>query len=288
MAPQLWHWPPELRDAVHAVATGKMTTAAILDTGFTQHSHLPSPIASRSFIDGETVDDGNGHGNHVTGICVGRKGLGVAPEASLIVAKVLSNAGVGGDDGITKAIYWAVEEGADVISMSLGGPERHPETEDAIIHAWRQGVYVNAAAGNSGFNGYTNTIGNPAKFAECISQGATRKDGSIAGFSSGGPQMDWACPGQNIVSCSNSGNGFVSGSGTSQACPMGSGLLLLIKELQLRTGGAPWTHIDEFRHFISMNVDDRGRPGHDPSFGFGVPLFTQIVDKLARNDLQWV
>lgn len=288
MAPQLWHLPVELRERIHSVATGAGVRVAVLDTGMSPHPDLPTPIAARSFVPGEQVIDGNGHGTHCCGTSVGRNGIGLAAGAKLIVGKVLSDRGSGNDDGIVKAIYWAIENGADVISMSLGGGHRDPETEEAISYAWTQGCYVNAAAGNSGFNGSANTIGHPAKFAECICQGATQENGEIAGFSSGGREMDWACPGQQIISCSHRGGGYVAMSGTSMATPFGSALLGVIKELQLREGAAVWSHIDQFREFIKVNATDIDAPGHDPRSGHGVPLYTQIVDKLAREDLTWV
>ena len=72
------------------------------------------------------------------------------------------------------------------------------------------------------------------------------------------------------------------------ATPFGSGLLALIVQLMRQEGKAEWTAIEAFREFIKKNVDDRGAPGHDPRFGHGVPLYTQIVHNLLNEHMKWV
>lgn len=284
-SPQLWHLPADIWANIWGKVTGRSIRIAILDTGCNSHEDLPEPIAAKSFIRGETWRDGNGHGTHCAGTALGRRGIGVAPDAELMVGKVLSNRGSGSSQGIAEGIRWAVDEGADVCSLSLGGGSSYGPTNAAIDYAWSQGCIVNAAAGNSGYNG-RNTIGWPAKHTTCICNGATRSDGSIANFSSGGDQLDWATPGQNIISTSFRG-GYVSMSGTSMACPFGSGLLALVKELLLREGFPQWTSKNQFDTFISQFVDDRGAPGKNPLFGFGYPLYTKIVHSLNNEHLQW-
>jgi len=286
LAPQLWHLPPDIWDSIWENATGKEIKIAILDTGMNEHNDLPTPVATKSFIRGQSYRDGNGHGTHCAGTALGRNGIGVAPEADLIVGKVLSNRGSGSSSGIAAGIRWAADAGADIISLSLGGGSSYSPTNQAIDYAWSKGCMVNAAAGNAGFRG-RNTIGWPAKYSSCICNGATRSDGSIAGFSSGGSQLDWATPGQAIISTSYRG-GYVSMSGTSMATPFGSGVLALITELMRREGNSHWTAKESFDAFIKENADDRGTPGHDPSFGHGVPLYTQIVHKLMNKEIQWI
>src|SRR5690606_33158514 len=113
-APTLWHLNPEQWNAVWSRATGAGTKIAILDTGYSKHEAGPVPIASRSFINGQSIVDGNGHGTHVAGTALGRKSsdgtpIGMAPGADLIVGKVLSNGGSGGSNGIAAGIRWATE-----------------------------------------------------------------------------------------------------------------------------------------------------------------------------------
>lgn len=284
MSPTLWHLPPATWSKVWGRATGATIKIAVLDTGYTKHPDGPEPIAERSFIAGQSVRDGNGHGTHCIGTALGRNGIGVAPGASLLVAKVLSNQGSGGSDGIAAGIRWATEAGADIISMSLGGGGSYKPTNDAIDAAFAKGVIVNAAAGNAGYNG-SNTIGWPALHPGCLCCAAYRSDGQIASFSSGGRQIDWACPGQDIISFSNTGSGYRSMSGTSMATPFGSGVLALIVELMRREGNAQWTAADAVRAFFKANLKDAGAPGFDVRFGLGIPVATEIVAALVNDEL---
>jgi len=281
----LWHLPKDIWSSIWAKVSGRTIKIAILDTGMNSHEDLPDPVSAKSFISGQSWRDGNGHGTHCAGTALGRNGIGVAPGAELIVGKVLSNGGSGSSSGIAAGIRWAVDEGADVISMSLGGGSSYGPTNSAIDYAWTKGCIVNAAAGNSGYNG-RNTIGWPSKYKSCICNGATRSDGSIANFSSGGRELDWATPGQAIISASYRG-GYATMSGTSMATPFGSGLLALIVELMRREGQAEWTAKESFNAFIAKFTEDRGTPGHDVRFGHGVPLYTEIVHALNNENIQW-
>lgn len=284
-AADLWHLPKSVFESIWRKATGRKVTVAVLDTGYTPHPDLPTPKAQRSFIRGEAVKDGNGHGCHCIGTSVGRNGIGVASEAELIVGKVLSNRGAGGNDGIAKAVDWAVDEGADVISLSIGGGGVYQPMVEALRRAIAKGVVINAAAGNSGFNG-ANSIDYPGKYLETLCCAAYQKSGRIAGFSSGGRQVDWACPGQDIISASHRGQGYVSMSGTSMATPFGAGLLALIIELQRREGYAGFTGVEAVRSFLEAYTEDAGEAGKDDRFGHGIPKSSEIVASLAADDVQ--
>ena len=105
--------------------TGRDVKVAVLDTGFDlNHPDFAGrPIVSSSFITGEPVQDGNGHGTHCIGAAMGPKTpvgthrrYGVAGEASIFAGKVLSNAGSGADGGILAGIDWAIRNGCRAIS----------------------------------------------------------------------------------------------------------------------------------------------------------------------------
>lgn len=280
-APTLWHLRPEDWEPIWAKGTGEGVKIAILDTGYTKHVDGPEPIAERSFT-GEPVRDGNGHGTHCAGTALGRNGIGVAPGAELIVGKVLSNRGSGSSSGIAAGIRWAVDQGADVISLSLGGGSSYGPTNEAIDYAWSQGCIPNAAAGNSGYRG-GNTIGWPAKYRNCVCTAAYDSSKRIANFSSGGEQIDWACPGVGIVSFSNTGSGYRPMSGTSMATPYGSGLLALLIERARREGQADWTAIEALRAVFKGNMEDAGAPGFDVRFGLGIPLAAELLSALTAG-----
>ena len=279
--------PPEVWGPVWDRETGEGIKIAILDTGYVPHRDLPEPIAAETFVRGESVQDRNGHGTHCAGTALGRNGIGVAPGADLIVGKVLSNGGSGSSTGIAAGIRWAVNVGADVISLSLGGPPFGP-TRDAIVAARRAGVLVFAAAGNAGFNGRRNTIGHPARYRpDPLCVGAVRRDGRIAGFSSGGTEMDLAAPGERIVSASIRG-GRVEMNGTSMACPGAAGCGALVTARVRATGRPTIAGADAWREFTRPFMEDRGTPGHDPSFGHGVLRTADIINALSGDDTPWL
>ena len=289
--PEYWHLPTSTWADIHLTATGRGVVIANLDTGYNpKHPLSPKPIAKRSFIRSERdVVDYNGHGSHTVGTCCGRSpAISPAPEADLIVAKVLGARGYGESNAIAEAIRWATDEGANIINMSLGGEHPYGPTQDAIHYANSKGVLVVAAAGNDGFTGRRNTIGYPAKYEAALCIGAYQQNGSIASFSSGGRQIDIAAPGQDIVSCDHRSGGLVRMSGTSMACPFAAGLFALVFELIQREGAAWPTGPGWWREFIQAHTEDRGAPGKDNQFGYGVPRYTGIVSKLAHNEIKWI
>lgn len=177
---------------------------AVLDTGLaTAHPDLPAPAAAASFIAGQAVADGNGHGTHCAGTVLALDNdigvVGVAPDATLLVGKVLSNAGSGSTSGIIAGIQWAVQNGAKVISMSLGGGDSSAAFRDACDAAAASpggGVLVVAASGNSG----SAAPSFPAGFPSVLSVGAIDGDLARAGFSNFGSTLDIVAPGVNVIS----------------------------------------------------------------------------------------
>lgn len=285
--PQAWHQFGWIKDQLWKHATGKGVRVAILDTGYTKHKYGPEPVAARSFVNGQSWADGNGHGCHCAGTVLCRRdeqgnSIGLAPDADLIVGKVLSNEGSGGSGGIAAGIKWAADQGAHVISMSLGGGGPDQGTNDAIDYAWSLGCIVNAAAGNAGYNG-ANTIGWPAKHPNCLCCGAYAQNGSISSFSSGGRELDWACPGSNVISFSTNGSGFRDMSGTSMSTPWGSGLLACLVELNLRQGLPLFTAAQQVRDYFDGVLQDAGAPGFDVRFGKGIASGEFLIAAILKD-----
>lgn len=279
-----WHITDQIRELHRRGIRGQGVKVAVNDTGIGSHPFLGTPIATKSFISGQSVADGNGHGSHCAGIV-----KSMAPDCDLIIAKVLSNQGSGSTVGINAGRIWAAEQGADIISESLGdggGPDI-PEDLRAYDAAYSAGVSIcNAALGNAGYNGRS-TIGRPGSYsnhnhgiAALMSDWRT-----IARFSSGGPQSAYASPGAGIISCKPNG-GWVSNSGTSMATPCKSGGDALVLSWR-RMLGKPdikgpkaWTNM-----YRDMGVViDLGVSGWDPSFGYGLidwhRMFSIMLDEV--------
>ena len=202
---------------------------AILDTGVDlNHPDLANKIVSNiNFSDSPTVDDVYGHGTHVAGIAAAmtNNGIGVAGlgySATIMNVKVLGDTGSGFYSWIASGIIWAADNGADVISMSLGGSSASSILEDAINYAWSKGVVVVAAAGNNG-----NMVPvYPAYYANCIAVAATDASDARPLWSNYGDWVDVAAPGSGILSTFKNDN-YVYMSGTSMATPHVAGLGML-------------------------------------------------------------
>ncbi len=213
------------------VTTGHPRVAiAILDTGIDQmHQDLSTKIVKNVDVSGSGwVDDMNGHGTHVAGSAAAssNNNLGVAgtcPQCVVYNVKVLDDVGFGSFEAVANGIIWAADNGADVISLSLGGVEVSRTVEAAVDYAWRQGSVVIAAAGNSG----TSQPHYPAAYPNVIAVAATDHNDAHAGWSNYGAWVDVAAPGVSILS-TGLNDTYSSGSGTSMAAPHVAGVAGLV------------------------------------------------------------
>lgn len=200
-------WGLKATKVINSRYTGRGIRVAVLDTGFDlQHADFRGrKIVSKSFVSGESVQDGHGHGTHCIGTACGFKDVngrryGVAYESTIFVGKVLSNAGSGSTAGILAGMEWAIVNQCQVISMSLGNNVPTPSTayETAGRRALQNGCLIVAAAGNGRRNGYT--VGQPANSPSIMAVGAINNSLQLAPFSSGsgsapGANVDIAGPG---------------------------------------------------------------------------------------------
>jgi len=174
---------------------------AVLDTGFdTGHPDLPVPAAAMSFVTGETFADGNSHGSHVSGTILALDNdigvVGVGPSLSLVVAKVLSNAGVGEWSDIIAGVEWSVAQGAKAINMSFSGSDYSQAMQDAVNAAFAAGCLPIAAAGNQ----TTDAPRYPASMNNVMSVAAVTDIDDPAWFSNFGPTISVAAPGTEVES----------------------------------------------------------------------------------------
>jgi thermitase len=227
-------------EAWHVTRGSASVPIAILDTGIDQnHEDLQSNIAqNKNFTDSPTADDRYGHGTHVAGSAAaathnGRGVAGTCPGCALYNVKVLGDRGGGQWDWIANGIVWAADNGAKVISMSLGGAYDSNTVRLAVEYAWGKGAVLTAAAGNDGVN----TRFYPAAYDKVIAVGATTRTDTKASFSNyGADWVDVAAPGADILSTApNHSNtlwrrGVTYGtiSGTSMATPHVAGVAGLV------------------------------------------------------------
>jgi subtilisin family serine protease len=254
----------QIQDSNGTNVTGKNVKVAVIDTGIDyMHPDLGGGFGPAYKViagwdiynnDSDPMDD-YGHGTHVAGIAAANGTLrGVAPDAKLMAYKVLSSEGWGLWSDVIAGVDKAVDpdgnpltnDGADIISMSLGGwGDPDDPVSQSVDNANDAGVLVVVAAGNSG--PYKNTIGSPGTARKALTVGATDKSDVIASFSSRGP-VTWTngsiikpevvAPGVNIYSTVPSGTCALCSpskynilSGTSMATPHVSGAAALLLQL---------------------------------------------------------
>ncbi|MFJ7493828.1 S8 family peptidase [Streptomyces sp. NPDC097727] len=229
---------------------GKGTKVAVLDTGVdAEHPDLKGRIAaSENFTDSDTTDDRQGHGTHTistvggSGAASDGKKKGVAPGADLLAGKVLNDSGSGAESWIIAGMQWAVDQKADVVSMSLGSPTPTDCTDPMSVAAEELAQSKNTlfviAAGNSGPT--LNTVSSPGCAPSVLTVGAVDRDDSTAQFSSRGPVIgshtlkpEIAAPGVAISAAAAGGRGvyaYRTMSGTSMATPHVAGAAAIVKQ----------------------------------------------------------
>ena len=262
---------------------GTGVKVAILDTGVeTTHIELRDSIAATENFVKDVSTDKNGHGTHVSGI-VTANGIyqlnhkeygsnyatGVAPGATIIVGKVCGRTGCRESD-IMAGIEWAVEQEADILSMSLGGGNYDDHCDDDPLAAkvnWavNQGLVTTISAGNEGRG-----VSSPACASGAIAVGAVDKSDVRADWSNYGSALDIVAPGVDILStysciavgdCTNYWYAWMSG--TSMSAPHVAGVAALILEKN------PDYTVNQVKEAIYNSAVDLGDSGWDELYGYG-------------------
>ncbi|MDF2439422.1 MAG: serine protease, partial [Abditibacteriota bacterium] len=206
-----WHLSMVGAEAAWQRSRGKGVIVAVIDTGvavrdsargkrcrdFAQTSWTPG----YNFIENndDTYDD-VGHGTHVAGTIAestnnGEGAAGLAYQASIMPLKVFGLNGYCTSADIADAVRFAVDRGAGVINMSLGGPMPSPVMHRAVQYARARGVLVVCSAGN----GFGEPVGFPAAFDESLAISAVGPKSGIATYSSYGPEVSLAAPGGDMI-----------------------------------------------------------------------------------------
>lgn len=249
---------------------------AVIDTGIDMaHPDLNDKIVSPGYdwVNGdEDATDDQGHGTFVAGIAAAEtnnsEGIaGVAWNCKLLPLKTMDAEGEGFYSDIVDAIYYAVDNGADVINLSLGGPYNDPLMEEAVRYAVQNDVVVAASAGND-----AEPVLYPAAYDNCLAVAATDYDDNRVWWSNFGPEIDVSAPGVRIISTVPTwyfGEGSIPygfGGGTSFSCPHVAGMAALIRSEK------PWLTAEQIMLIIRYSADDINElelPGFDEETGYG-------------------
>jgi serine protease len=260
---------------------GAGVTVGIVDSGVRQDladlkgvTFLP-PYNALTQRPGGT--DENGHGTHVAGTIAqatdnGIGCAGIAPAARILSVKALNAKGQGTNFTIAAGIRYAVDQGCQVVNLSLGGsPSR--TLQDAVRYAHGRGVLLVAAAGNSGNAALTY----PARYPETLSVGAVDSAGRKCNFSQYGSGLSIAAPGEDILQQTfRAGRvGYYYFSGTSMATPHVSGVAALVKSLR------PNLSLHELRKTITDTATDLGPRGYDTQYGMGLVNAAAALERVG-------
>jgi len=254
----------------------------------TKYQQAPD-LAATSFVPGydfinddEHANDDDGHGTHVTGTIAqstnnGFGVAGIAYNCTIMPVKVLDATGTGSYQQLADGIYYAVNNGAKVINISLSGSSPAQTLEDAVAYAYNSGVTVIAASGNAG----SSSCDYPAAYDNyAIAVGATQYDQTRAPYSNYGSSLDVVAPGGNTDLDQNA-DGYADGvcqqtfgdtpkdwanwfyDGTSTATPHVSGIAALL----ISTGV---TGPDAIREALQSTTRDLDASGWDQEYGWGL------------------
>ena len=276
-------------DRAWDVVRSSPLTIAVIDTGVDPgHPDLVGALLpGRAFLSSlstgcaRITNDDNSHGTHVAGIIAANANnaigvAGVAFGSKILPLKALDCDGSGLLSDVAQAIVYATDQGARIVSISLGSGSDTSTLRSAVQYATARNVLVVVAAGNCGSDtplnprcGSLNEVSFPAAYTEALAVGATDADDSRATFSTSGAYVDVSAPGRRIVSTTPTyatkvGTlNYAAFSGTSQATPFVAGIGALI-----------WTRdpsltAQQVRERIVSTVDDLGAAGRDDLFGSG-------------------
>jgi serine protease len=276
-AQQSWHY-----------ATGRGVTVAVLDSGVdASHPDLAGRVLPGiDLVDGST--DGRkdfvGHGTTVAGLIAGRPDgdgvAGLAYGARILPVRVLdANNRYGDATTVANGVRWAVDHGAQVINMSLGGAAESDALAGAIRYAFERDVVVVACAGNVAEG--VPTVWYPGRASGVVAVSALDPDESFWSGSLSGAQVALSAPGNGLVGARP--NGYWKVQGTSFATPLVAATAALIR--------SRWPELSAANvvNRLIRTADDLGPAGRDPKYGFGMvePLeaLTAKVPTVPTNPL---
>jgi serine protease len=299
--PLQWNFYNDTDGGVHLEAAWDIQTGdpnviiAVLDSGVAFEDfeiyRLAPDLAQTRFVPGYDFvnndthpNDDNGHGTHVTGTIAQSTNndigvAGVAFNCTIMPVKVMDASGIGTTFDITDGIYYAANNGAKVINMSIGTDVNTRTIRDAVRYAYDNGVTIVCAMGNDFELG--NPLSYPAAYDEyCIAVGATRFDRQRAHYSNTGPHLDIVAPGGDTGLDQNNDDspdgilqqtfdedpavfGYYFAAGTSSATPHVSGAAAL-----LISSGV--TEPDMIREALEQTAEDLGPTGWDTQYGWGI------------------
>lgn len=221
-------------DYVESTSISTPVKVAIIDSGIDYTSDI-DVYCRKNFIPNEDnisiiYEDLSGHGTSVASIIAAKDNnegaTGINSNVQLYSARVLDANCSAPVSRVVEAIYWAIDQGVNIINISFGTTENSEELHTAIQAAENAGILLIAAAGNNGIVEY------PAAYEEVMSVGSVNSQGKVSDFSAKGEELEIVAPGESVLSTGDFG-GISVYSGTSIAAPHIVGVASLLWEKDL-------------------------------------------------------
>ncbi|OCS85480.1 S8 family peptidase [Caryophanon latum] len=267
-APLLTTWASRYAFAAPAYEPLHEQTIAILDTGFTTNSGWLQSFVTHTYdvVAGTTVTDDTIH--HGTAVVASAALAMQHAPADIIVIKIDQNGSLS-IPNIVKGIDYAIEQGADIINMSLGGTYIDEREQHAIEKALAQNITITAAAGNEGHT--YNKLNYPASYEGVLSIGAIDEQQQRANFSNYNEQLSFVLPGASLPLIQDDQINEISG--TSFSSPFAAGLIAALQQYSDAS-------FDVLHNALKRTAIDLEKPGYDIATGYGL---------IHANDaLQWL
>jgi serine protease len=286
-----WHLKTLDVTSAWALSTGQGVTVAVIDSGVDgTHPDLKGQVLTGMDLVADSGDgraDPVGHGTTVSAIIAGRSDdgngvVGIAPNAKILPIRVLNRENRYDDALIVaKAVRWAVDSGAQVINLSLGGTGASAALAAALDYAFAKDVVVVACTGNATAAGATE-VWYPAREPGVLAVAGLEKDGTALWSGSiTGRQTVLSAPATHLVGANPSGYWRVQG--TSFAAPMVSATAALVRSKW------PTMSAADVVNRIINTARDLGPAGRDEQFGFGAvnptAALTSDIPAVTSNPL---
>jgi hypothetical protein len=265
-------------------------------------------VSGWDFLDGNSEPtDTYGHGTHVAGIAMaetnnseGTAGIGYSPNIEVMPLRVGDERGIPTSASVD-AIYYATNNGANVINMSYGGRFGSASEQQAINYAWENGVVIVASSGNDG----SGRVSYPAAFTNCIAVGSTNWNDNLAPYSNKGGDLDVVAPGGDMSHYDDLGGIYSTMptydvylttaysydknydhlQGTSMAAPQVSGLAALLFAVGVADSTGDGHINDDIRGIIESTTNDLGKPGWDREYGWGrINVYSAVQAATGTGD----
>jgi type VII secretion-associated serine protease mycosin len=265
-----WHLQFMNVAAAHQISQGAGVVVAVTDTGVDPRSPelrdaVVPGLTNAAGQSGDGRNDTDGHGTSMAALIAGRgKGgdngaLGIAPRSTILPVQVEFGGPMSDPRYLGPGIDWAVEHGAKVISIASGSSEE-PAIKAAVERALAADIVVVAAAGNTPD---ATKIAFPARLPGVLGVGGVDRQGNHATISVTGPEMVLTAPAVDIVSVGLDGR-YLTASGTSDAAAIVAGAVALVRARY------PGLKGPEVVRRLTYTAQDKGAPGRDPEYGYGV------------------